>query len=97
MIEHLKSQNGKSIISRIYGCFTIETDVFDSVDVIVMENRNIPKSKESDKMSFDIKGSKKGRLVEFPPEQQHWWLKNLNHKKLMKDLNYIEINRAYDK
>lgn len=69
MIIHLKNSKGKSIISRIYGCFTIETDVFDSVDVIVMENRNIPNSLNSDKMSFDIKGSKKGRLTDFPENE----------------------------
>lgn len=45
LIIHL--QKSKSVISRIYGCFTIQTDVFDSVDVIVMENRNILNNKNN--------------------------------------------------
>ena len=85
------------MISRIYGCFTISTDTFDKVDVIVMENRNIVTHKNNQSMTFDIKGSKQGRKVNFYSAEQRWWQKSLNQGKLMKDMNFMEINKAYDK
>jgi 1-phosphatidylinositol-4-phosphate 5-kinase len=35
-IEHLKSTDNKSLIARVYGIYTIETNYFDPVDIIVM-------------------------------------------------------------
>jgi 1-phosphatidylinositol-4-phosphate 5-kinase len=35
-IEHLKQTDNKSLIARVYGIYTIETNYFDPVDIIVM-------------------------------------------------------------
>ena len=36
LIAHYKKSDNNSLIARIYGVFTIKTNVFKSVDVIVM-------------------------------------------------------------
>ena len=46
------------------------------------------------KMTFDLKGSTKGRMTGIPQEEQKFWKKNeFNQKRVMKDLNFMEINR----
>ena len=37
LISHFKKTNNESLLARIYGVFTIQTNVFKSVDVIVMQ------------------------------------------------------------
>ena len=36
MIKHFKECENKSLLARIYGIFTIKTNVFKKVDVIIM-------------------------------------------------------------
>lgn len=35
-IEHIKSTDNKSLLARIYGIFTIKTNYFTEMDIIVM-------------------------------------------------------------
>jgi hypothetical protein len=37
-LEHIIDTKNNSILARIYGIFTIKTDYFDDLDVIIMEN-----------------------------------------------------------
>ena len=37
-IEHIKKNDNKSLMARIFGIFEIQTEYFDKMDVIVMEN-----------------------------------------------------------
>ncbi len=37
-IEHIIATKNASILARIYGIFTIKTNYFDDLDVIIMEN-----------------------------------------------------------
>ena len=37
-IDHIDSTNNKSLIGRIYGVFTIETNIFAPIDIIIMQN-----------------------------------------------------------
>jgi hypothetical protein len=37
-IEHIIDTKNTSILARIYGIFTIKTNYFDDLDVIIMEN-----------------------------------------------------------
>ena len=37
-IMHIKGTQNKSLLARIYGIFTIETNYFDPLDIIVMQN-----------------------------------------------------------
>ena len=51
-------------------------------------------SKNNNKMTFDIKGSTKGRMTSLPQDEQKFWFANhFNQKRVMKDLNYMEINQ----
>jgi len=91
LVEHFKATENKSLLARIYGVYTVKSDVFESVDIIVMENTARVKSVQSPKMVFDLKGSIKNRKVGFEGEDK-WWLKKPGHKKVMKDRNFVEIN-----
>ena len=40
-----------------------------------------------------MKGSTIKRKVRFTGDNKQFWLRKLNQKKVMKDLNFVEINR----
>jgi hypothetical protein len=89
-IQHIKLSQNKSLLARVYGVFTIKTDYFTDLDVIVMQNTVRLTNKANQKLVFDLKGSTKGRKTAL---QQRFWLKELNDKNCLKDLNFLEINR----
>jgi len=65
LVNHFVKTNNESLLARIYGVFTIKTNVFKSVDVIVMQNTVMLGHKKNPAMWFDLKGSTKGRLTKF--------------------------------
>ena len=94
LIAHFKKTDNESLLARIYGVFTIHTDVFKSIDVIVMQNTVLLNKKNNQNMQFDLKGSTKGRLTKFNIKDHQWWLKDgLGHKKVLKDQNFIQIEK----
>ena len=54
--------NKDSLLSRIYGLFTLKSKFFDPIDVIIMGNTSYL-NKKNEKMVFDLKGSTKGRYT----------------------------------
>lgn len=38
MIKHLKQYGPSCLLARIYGVFRLKTNIFSSVDIIVMQN-----------------------------------------------------------
>lgn len=88
-IAHIIKYDNKSLLARIYGVFTIKTNYFDPLDIIIMQNTSMLQSNEHPKMIFDLKGSTAGRYTPCAPK---FWHKNLNHSKCLKDLNFQEIN-----
>ena len=62
MIQHFEDTKNMSILARIYGVYTIKTNLFNSVEVIVMQNTSIINSPLNERMVFDLKGSTKNRL-----------------------------------
>ena len=40
-INHIVLTNNKSLISRIYGVFTIKTNIFAPIDIIIMQNTKL--------------------------------------------------------
>ena len=38
LIKHFEKTKNKSLLAKIYGMFTIKTNVFHKVDIIIMEN-----------------------------------------------------------
>ena len=61
LIKHFELTGNKSLLARIYGMFTIKTNVFHSVDVIIMENTTRMLNAKNPKMTFDLKGSSNNR------------------------------------
>ena len=57
MIMHFERTNNKSFLAKIYAIYTIRTNVFRPLDIIIMQNTAILRDKTSQKMSFDLKGS----------------------------------------
>lgn len=54
------------MLSRIYGLYSIKTNIFGPLTVIVMENTAVMYDSENGKMKFDIKGSTIGRKTHLP-------------------------------
>lgn len=97
LILHFEKTDNRSLLARIYGLFTIKTNVFKSVNVIIMQNTVILTNKAKPRMSFDLKGSSAGRYTTFSKTEHNWWLNmKLGHKKVMKDNNFREINNDFN-
>ena len=73
LVNHFVKTNNESLLARIYGVFTIKTNVFKSVDVIVMQNTVMLSNRENLAMWFDLKGSSKGRETKFIGKDAFWW------------------------
>ena len=56
-IEHLRSTDNRSLLARIYGLFTIKTNYFVNVDIMIMQNTGNLFVKNNRTYSFDLKGS----------------------------------------
>lgn len=66
-IEHLE-KNPDSLISRIYGIFTIKTSAFSPVDIMIIQHTAQLLNKSNKKYEFDLKGSQFNRMrVPFNP------------------------------
>ena len=87
LIDHYRIHPG-SLIARIYGLFTIKTNRFAPMDLIVMQNTARTKLKNSQTLEFDLKGSTSGRKVKVEHE---FWKDSLHQKKGMKDMNLVEM------
>ena len=60
-IDHIK--NGESLLARIYGIFSIKTEIYKDLDIIVMQNSSFLFQNNTKKISFDLKGSLIARNV----------------------------------
>ena len=38
MLEHFEKTKGKSLLARYYGMFTVQTNMFQQVSIIIMQN-----------------------------------------------------------
>ena len=65
MIKHFEECENQSLLARIYGVFTIKTNVFKKVDVLIMQNTVHLAKKTNPCMIFDLKGSTQGRYTKF--------------------------------
>ena len=65
--SHTLQTKNKSLLSRIYGIYSIKTAQFAKVSFVLMENIIKFKQTKSKRMIFDIKGSQMNRYVKVPP------------------------------
>lgn len=91
MIIHFKRTENKSFLAKIYALYTIKTNVFRPLDIILMQNTAILKGNDTSKMCFDLKGSLYKRYSKLG-ENTKFWNKNMNFNKILKDKNVLEIN-----
>jgi len=87
-IDHIKKTDNRSLLARIYGVFTIKTNIFAGMEVMVMQNTVKTQSPSSSKLTFDMKGSTINRYTQLKE------MDFINQKRVMKDLNFMEINKA---
>ena len=85
-IDHIVSSENKSLLVRIYGLFTIQSDYFSNLDVILMENTNQNFHPMNIKLfSFDLKGSVRNRRD------------TIKQGKVLKCMNFVDINSSKKK
>lgn len=88
--KHLTYSNNESLLTRIYGVFTIKVPTFAEIDLIIMQNTSLVHNKNARTLEFDLKGSLKGRKTQFNPYAP-------KTQKTLKDLNYLEIQKTHKK
>lgn len=93
IINHLNQNEGTCLLAKIYGVFSLKTNIFSQVDVIVMQNTIQLKKKKNDKMVFDLKGSSVNRYIKLPREEKKFWKSTFSQKRVMKDINFLEIEK----
>ena len=86
-IQHIKNTQNRSLLARIYGMFTIKTNYYEKVDIIIMQNTARLFNKHKKLEQFDLKGSLIGRRVK---------IRSINQirKSLLKDMNFLELNNS---
>jgi len=73
LIIYFKQTNNNSLLARIYGIFTITTNVFKEIDVMIMRNTAVLLNDDSPVMMFDLKGSTANRYIPFQGKEKYWW------------------------
>ena len=71
--------------------------MFDTIHILLMQSVLSLQDSTQPNFIFDLKGSKLGRKVNFCKDGQLQAVKQRGHKKVLKDLNFLEINQALDK
>lgn len=61
-INHIDS-NPNSLIARIYGIYTLRTNEFKPIDLIIMQNTTVLINKSKKVLEFDLKGSTVNRYT----------------------------------
>ena len=64
MVGHIDKVRG-SLLARVYGIYTIRTNIFEDLDVIVMQNTAQLRNGNNFVYQFDLKGSTHGRYTPF--------------------------------
>ena len=85
-IDHIKKTSNQSLLARIYGVFTIKTNYFAPLDIIVMQNTVQMGHPKNSKIVFDLKGSSVNRYNKVANKR------SLNQDKVLKDLNYLDYS-----
>ena len=82
-IDHIVTLENKSLLVRIYGLFTIQSDYFSNLELLLMENTCQNFHPMNIKLfSFDLKGSVANRRDD------------IKQGKVLKCMNFVDINSA---
>lgn len=96
LIKHFQETNNNSLIARIYGVYTLKTNLFVPVSVMIMQNSVLLQDPKNHKLTFDLKGSSLNRYVRLPIEDSSFWRRVQNHSWVLKDNNFMEICKDLD-
>ena len=95
-INYLELNNNESLIAKIYGVFTIKSNVFKAVDIMIMENTSYEKALKNHSIKFDLKGSLYKRENKIPA-----YVKESIHTRgcnsILKDINLLKLKKEIDK
>ena len=72
LILHYQETKNSSLLARIYGLYSIKTNIFGPLEVIVMQNTSAFISKNNQKMVFDLKGSIINRMTRLGKDETFW-------------------------
>lgn len=98
MIIYFKKSLGKSLIARIYGVFTLKTNIFSSVHILIMQNLTYGSAQNlKQRLIFDLKGSQLGRKIKLKPDQLVKYESSKEIDGVLKDLNFIELSKRNKK
>ena len=73
-IKHIKITNGNTLLAKVYGVYTIKTNVFDPLDIILMQNTSMLQDPHNDRLLFDLKGSSANRKSKLGKKNKQFWL-----------------------
>jgi 1-phosphatidylinositol-4-phosphate 5-kinase len=85
LVRHFTQMSNQSLIARIYGIFTIKTNYFAPLHIMIMQNSAFLDDPKQKLLTFDLKGSTIKRYVRVTPTNQGL--------KVLKDQNYLEIDK----
>ena len=88
-VAHIKQTDNKSLLARIYGIYTVKSNYFLDLDLMIMQNTS-QIQKGCKKLEFDLKGSRISRRTKFNIKQVS---RTLNCKHGLKDVDFIQLNR----
>jgi 1-phosphatidylinositol-4-phosphate 5-kinase len=84
LYRHFK-ENPKSLISKVYGVYSVKMKNYNAVNLILMENTLKFSDKKNIKRIYDLKGSRTKRYVK---------TKSALSSSTLKDMNFLE-NKSY--
>lgn len=93
-IDHLEDTDNESLLARIYGIYTIKSDCFASVDVLVMQNTALSKNSKNC-LTFDLKGNTRNRKVRISSKDRTSLKEGKGCSIVLRDLNFIDIKNKY--
>ena len=73
-VDHLKVNNNESLLSRVYGIFTIKTNIFKQMDFLIMQNSAQTFTDNSNTLVFDLKGNTRKRKLKIGQSYKQFWL-----------------------
>lgn len=92
LLAHFRETKNQSMLARIYGVYTLKTNIYVPVNLMVMQN--IARAKQDNcKLIFDLKGACFQRYAWLPQEEALFWRNSLDQRRVMMDANFIEIKK----
>ena len=77
LINYYEVINNQSLIAKIYGVFTIKTNIFSTINVLIMQCTLKRHSLKYPCLTFDLKGSRIGRKTKLTENDNKFWMRGV--------------------